>query len=68
MLFFRRNQKVIEEAPSPFLDPDTRKAMGEQAVALSKAIGYDSAGNCFYLFIFPQWPEEDLNKNVMPVN
>jgi propionyl-CoA carboxylase alpha chain len=40
----RRNQKVVEEAPSPLLDPKTRKAMGEQAVALSKAVGYDSAG------------------------
>jgi propionyl-CoA carboxylase alpha chain len=37
----RRNQKVIEEAPSPFLDAETRKAMGEQAVALAKAVGYD---------------------------
>ncbi len=40
----RRNQKVIEEAPSPLLDEKTRKAMGEQAVALSKAVNYDSAG------------------------
>jgi propionyl-CoA carboxylase alpha chain len=40
----RRNQKVVEEAPSPLLDPKTRKAMGEQAVALAKAVGYDSAG------------------------
>jgi propionyl-CoA carboxylase alpha chain len=40
----RRNQKVIEEAPSPLLDAATRKKMGEQAVALSKAVGYDSAG------------------------
>ena len=40
----RRNQKVIEEAPSPLLDPATRKAMGEQSVALAKAVGYDSAG------------------------
>ncbi len=40
----RRNQKVIEEAPSPLLDAGTRRAMGEQAVALSKAVGYDSAG------------------------
>ena len=40
----RRNQKVIEEAPSPLLDDKTRKAMGAQAVALSKAVGYDSAG------------------------
>eukprot|EP00094_Tigriopus_californicus_P010748 TCALIF_10366-PA protein Name:"Similar to pcca-1 Propionyl-CoA carboxylase alpha chain, mitochondrial (Caenorhabditis elegans)" AED:0.05 eAED:0.05 QI:0/0/0/0.85/0.66/0.57/7/0/704 len=38
----RRNQKVIEEAPSPFLDPETRRKMGEQAISLSKAIGYDS--------------------------
>ena len=40
----RRNQKVIEEAPSPLLDAATRKTMGEQAVALAKAVGYDSAG------------------------
>ncbi len=40
----RRNQKVIEEAPSPLLDEATRRKMGEQAVALSKAVGYDSAG------------------------
>ncbi len=40
----RRNQKVIEEAPSPLLDPATRAAMGAQAVALAKAVGYDSAG------------------------
>ena len=41
----RRNQKVIEEAPSPFLDAATRKAMGEQSVALSQAVDYCSAGN-----------------------
>ena len=40
----RRNQKVIEESPSPLLDDKTRKAMGEQAVALATAVGYDSAG------------------------
>jgi len=40
----RRNQKVIEEAPSPLLDEPTRRKMGEQAVALAKAVGYDSAG------------------------
>ncbi len=40
----RRHQKVIEEAPSPLLDAKTRKAMGEQAVALAKAVGYHSAG------------------------
>ena len=40
----RRNQKVIEEAPSVFIDAKTRKAMGEQAVALCKAVGYRSAG------------------------
>ena len=40
----RRNQKVIEEAPSPLLDADTRAAMGAQAVALAQAVGYDSAG------------------------
>lgn len=40
----RRNQKVIEEAPSPLLDKKTRDAMGAQAVALAQAVGYDSAG------------------------
>jgi propionyl-CoA carboxylase alpha chain len=40
----RRHQKVIEEAPSPFLDEKTRKAMGEQAVALARAVDYQSAG------------------------
>ncbi|WP_198508698.1 acetyl-CoA carboxylase biotin carboxylase subunit [Polynucleobacter brandtiae] len=40
----RRHQKVIEEAPSPFIDPVTRKAMGEQAVALAQAVNYQSAG------------------------
>jgi propionyl-CoA carboxylase alpha chain len=40
----RRNQKVIEEAPSPLLDAATRQLMGAQAVALAKAVGYDSAG------------------------
>ncbi|MBB3747075.1 propionyl-CoA carboxylase alpha chain [Rhizobium sp. BK591] len=45
----RRNQKVIEEAPSPFLDEKTRRAMGEQAVALSKAVGYHSAGTVEFI-------------------
>ncbi len=40
----RRNQKVLEEAPSPLLDPETRALMGAQAVALAKAVDYDSAG------------------------
>ena len=40
----RRHQKVVEEAPSPFVAPEMRKAMGEQAVALSRAVGYYSAG------------------------
>src|SRR3546814_17784412 len=40
----RRHQKVVEEAPSPFIDPETRKAMGEQAVALARAVGFYSAG------------------------
>ena len=51
----RRNQKVIEEAPSPFLDPATRAAMGEQAVALAKAVGYTSAGTVEFIV--------DANKN-----
>ncbi|MAU59265.1 MAG: acetyl/propionyl-CoA carboxylase subunit alpha [Parvibaculum sp.] len=45
----RRNQKVIEEAPSPFLDEETRKAMGEQAVALAKAVDYESAGTVEFI-------------------
>ena len=40
----RRHQKIIEEAPSPFLDDNTRKAMGAEAMALAKAVGYHSAG------------------------
>jgi propionyl-CoA carboxylase alpha chain len=40
----RRHQKVVEEAPSPFVTPKMRKAMGEQCVALSRAVGYYSAG------------------------
>ena len=45
----RRHQKVIEEAPSPFMDDDTRKAMGEQAVALAKAVNYASAGTVEFI-------------------
>jgi len=45
----RRHQKVIEEAPSPFLDDKTRKAMGEQAVALAKAVRYVSAGTVEFI-------------------
>lgn len=45
----RRNQKVIEEAPSPFLDEATRKAMGEQAVQLAQAVGYTSAGTVEFI-------------------
>ncbi|GLS34928.1 acetyl/propionyl-CoA carboxylase subunit alpha [Mesorhizobium tianshanense] len=45
----RRNQKVIEEAPSSFLDAATRRAMGEQAVALGKAVGYFSAGTVEFI-------------------
>ncbi len=55
----RRHQKVIEEAPSPFLDEATRKAMGEQAVALARAVDYRSAGTVEFIvdadkkFLFP---------------
>ncbi|MFG6593197.1 acetyl-CoA carboxylase biotin carboxylase subunit [Sulfitobacter sp. 1A13368] len=45
----RRNQKVVEEAPSPFLDEETRRAMGEQAVALAQAVGYTSAGTVEFI-------------------
>ncbi len=45
----RRNQKVVEEAPSPFLDEVTRKAMGEQSCALAKAVGYASAGTVEFI-------------------
>ncbi len=45
----RRNQKVVEEAPSPFLDEATRRAMGEQAVALAKAVDYQSAGTVEFI-------------------
>ncbi|MDE3061227.1 MAG: acetyl-CoA carboxylase biotin carboxylase subunit, partial [Pseudomonadota bacterium] len=51
----RRHQKVIEEAPSSFLDEKTRRAMGEQAVALAKAVGYSSAGTVEFIV--------DQNKN-----
>ncbi len=45
----RRNQKVIEEAPSPFLDEATRKAMGDQACALAQAVGYTSTGTVEFI-------------------
>ena len=45
----RRNQKVIEEAPSPFLDEKTRVAMGEQSCALAQAVGYTSAGTVEFI-------------------
>ncbi|MEA3028835.1 MAG: propionyl-CoA carboxylase alpha chain [Sphingomonadales bacterium] len=45
----RRHQKVVEEAPSPFVTPDMRKAMGEQAVALARAVGYFSAGTVEFI-------------------
>ena len=45
----RRNQKVIEEAPSPFLDEETRAAMGAESVALAKAVDYDSAGTVEFI-------------------
>ena len=45
----RRQQKVVEEAPSPFLDEETRRAMGEQAVALAQAVDYASAGTVEFI-------------------
>ncbi|WP_419814946.1 acetyl-CoA carboxylase biotin carboxylase subunit [Glacieibacterium sp.] len=45
----RRHQKVVEEAPSPFVTPEMRKAMGEQAVALARGVGYTSAGTVEFI-------------------
>ena len=45
----RRNQKVVEEAPAPHLNEETYRRMGEEAVALAKAVGYSSAGTVEYL-------------------
>ncbi|NJO67711.1 MAG: acetyl/propionyl/methylcrotonyl-CoA carboxylase subunit alpha [Rhodospirillales bacterium] len=45
----RRHQKVIEEAPSPFIDAATRKEMGDRAAALARSCGYDSAGTCEFI-------------------
>jgi len=58
----RRNQKVIEEAPSPFLDEDTRRAMGEQAVALARAVKYQSAGTVEFIV------DEDRNFYFLEMN
>ncbi|KAJ3371801.1 hypothetical protein HDU91_004876 [Kappamyces sp. JEL0680] len=45
----RRNQKVVEESPSSFVDPSMRQAMGLQAASMAKSVGYDSAGTCEFL-------------------
>ena len=45
----RRHQKVVEEAPSPFISPETRAAMGKQAVELARAVGYRSAGTVEFI-------------------
>ena len=58
----RRNQKVLEEAPSPFLDKATRELMGAQAVALSKAVDYDSAGTVEFIV------DEDRNFYFLEMN
>lgn len=51
----RRNQKVLEEAPSPFIDPETRRKMGEQAVSLARAVKYETSGTVEFMV--------DKNKN-----
>ena len=58
----RRHQKVIEEAPSPFIDPATRRAMGEQAVALARAVDYRSAGTVEFIV------DEDRNFYFLEMN
>ncbi|SMD04794.1 biotin carboxyl carrier protein /biotin carboxylase [Fulvimarina manganoxydans] len=58
----RRNQKVVEEAPSPFLDEATRRAMGEQACALAKAVDYQSAGTVEFIV------DEDRNFYFLEMN
>ena len=58
----RRNQKVIEEAPSPFLDEKTRAAMGAQSVALAKAVDYDSAGTVEFIV------DKDMNFYFLEMN
>ena len=58
----RRNQKVIEEAPSPFLDEQTRKQMGDQAVQLSRKVGYSSAGTVEFIV------DKDKNFYFLEVN
>lgn len=58
----RRNQKVAEEAPSPFLDEATRAAMGEQSVALAKAVEYQSAGTVEFIV------DRDLNFYFLEMN
>ena len=58
----RRHQKVIEEAPSPFLDPGIRQAMGEQAVALAMAVDYRSAGTVEFIV------DEDRNFYFLEMN
>ena len=56
----RRHQKVVEEAPSPFVTPEMRKAMGEQAVALARAVGYYGAGTVELIVRAPTQRQELL--------
>ncbi len=58
----RRHQKVIEEAPSPFIDEETRREMGQQAIALAKAVNYDSAGTVEFVM------DEDQNFYFLEMN
>src|SRR5207248_1947796 len=62
----RRNQKIVEEAPSPLIDAQTRARMGAQAVALAKAVGYDSAVEVRGWAVETRIYAEDPYRNFLP--